>query len=84
MNKIMHDQDIRDELLEEVGEEAVEDFGACLSIFNVTADPVPCPHEHMRKMLAILNQVLVKHGSTMRVEAIQGYDDDGFYWEVSK
>ena len=84
MMKIMHDQEIMDELLEKFGEEAVEDFGDCLSVFNGPADPEDCPHELMRKMIWLTNQTLEKIGSNLRMETLVDSDDDGFIWEVSE
>lgn len=82
--KIMHDQEIMDELLEKFGEDAAEEFGDCLSVFNNPADPEDCPHELMRKMIWIANQTLKKIGSNLQVEVLVGSDDDGYYWEVSE
>jgi hypothetical protein len=84
MIKIMHDQDIRDELLEEVGEEAAEEFIDCLSIFDGPFQQTIEPPELHQKMVDRVNETLKKIGSAMRILGMEGLNDEGYFWEVSE
>lgn len=78
MTKIMHDQDIMDALLEALGEEAAEEFGDFLSIFDGLFQQL---HD---KMVERANESLKKVGSTIHILAMEGLNDAGYFWKVSE
>lgn len=70
----MHDKEIMD-LLEEVhGEQAVDEFGNCLSCMESSTE--------WEEVLSVVNAVLRKYPVGIRIVQFTGMDDDGYFWRV--